>query len=578
MASSSTQPLQSQRWLIWAVLPFAIFVSGLFKVRDLDVWWRVRTGDWIWSHRSIPDIDPFSHTADGAWNCVEPAGNLFLFAFHALFGQIGLSWAGATLALALALCAIALARFVAQEETRLGAIFVAVGLFVSVANFRFGPKPEMFSLCGVALLLLLLHYVEQTRRWKLLFLAPGLVLLWAWLHRGSTVSIPIVGAASLAWALGRDTRKLALLAIAALLLSLVALLLSPGMAEGVSSAASVVSNSAYTKNIGEWQPLTWTAVTSTMPLLIPMVILWVLVAPVQRRVHFGTLVVLGLGFMAFRHVRFAPLWALAMMPEIAWGFSRALHNYRERIDSSVRPRVFLSLLVAAGLAAIALPYLNRPVSTWGPGVTDFRRPAAAATFLAANPPPGRMFNTFNYGSYLLYSLGPAQKVFIDGRNDQLYNPEFFSQAAVTPGNNHVLEQLVTQYDVSYAVLQCTKIVNRSYLWLYHHPQWQLVYLDDNTAVLVKRTSETELYLERHGYQELNPSTALPRLLAPQNDPDYEKLAEEVLRNLNESPNSVRAHYLAAKVHRNAGNKRAYEAELEILRQIAIDRNISFELP
>ncbi|MBL4636173.1 MAG: hypothetical protein JKY56_20095, partial [Kofleriaceae bacterium] len=383
MASSSKQSLQSQGWLLWLVLPFAVLISGLFKVRDLDVWWRVRTGDWIWSHRSIPDTDPFSHTAEGAWNCVEPAGNLFLFAFHALFGQIGLSWAGATLALGVALCTIALARFVAQETTRLGAIFVAVGLFVSVANFRFGPKPEMFSLCGVALLLLLLHYVEQTRRWKLLLLAPGLVLLWAWLHRGSTVSIPILGAASLAWALERDTRRLALAALAALLLSLIALLLSPGMAEGFSSAASVVSNSAYTKHIGEWQPLTWGAVTSTTPLLIPMVLLWAVLAPVQRRLHFGTFVVLGLGFMAFRHVRFTPLWALAMMPEIAWGLSRVLHTYRDRISDSVRPGVLRSLVVAAGLAAIALPYLNRPVSTWGPGVTNFRRPAAAAKFLAA---------------------------------------------------------------------------------------------------------------------------------------------------------------------------------------------------
>lgn len=450
-----------------------VALSGLFKVRDLDVWWRVKTGEWIWTHRAIPDTDPFSHTAAGPWNCVEPAGNLFLYLFHAAFGQSGLAWAGAAMALGLGLLAVGLAQQVIDKGPRLGPTFLAIGLFAATSNYRFGPKPELFSLCGLAALLWLLHATERTRNWKLLYWAPPLILLWGWLHRGSTLSIAVFGAAIVVWFVRKETRSLAKFGLGALLLSMGALLLTPGMAHSISSAANVVSTSAYVEHIGEWQPLSWQAIHTTMPLLPPLVALWLLVAPVQRGLHFGTLVVLGTGLMAVQYVRFVPIFALAMMPEVAWGLARFMHAHGAAIAQRVRPSVRRSLVVATAIAMMAWRYMDRPVTTWGPGVHDDLRPAYAAAFLAANPPPGRMFNTFNYGSYLLYANGPEQKVFIDGRNDQVYSAEFFRKAAVTPGNNQVLAELVQSYDIGHAVLQCTKIVNRSYLWLYLNPEWHL---------------------------------------------------------------------------------------------------------
>lgn len=578
MGEAQARSPRAQRYVLWGGLPAVVAVSGLFQVRDLDVWWRVRTGEWIWSHRSIPDTDPFSHTAEGAWNCVEPLGNLFLYGFHAAFGPAGLSWAGALLALAVALAAVALAHHVVDEGPHVGPIVLAMGLFASASNFRFGPKPEMFSLCGLAVLLLVLHAVEKRREWRLLLIVPLLVLVWAWLHRGSTVSLPVLGAAGLTWALRRDTRRLAWVSFGVLALTLGALLLAPGMAGSLASTASVVSTSAYVEHIGEWRPLTWGAVWSTMPALPVLTAIWLCVAPVQRRLHFGTLVVLGLGLMALRHARFAPLWALAMMPEVAWGLARVLHRRRDAVSQWVRPPVLGSLLIATAGSAIALAYANRPVTTWGPGVHDSLRPVRAAQFLAEHPPPGRMFNTFNYGSYLLYALGPQQKVFIDGRNDQLYRPEFFAQSAVTAANPKALSQLVESYDVTYAVLQCTKIVSLSYLWLYQNPDWWMVYLDDKAAILVKRTPESASYLEQHAYHELRPDTALGRANSPDLDPRHAEFAKEIMRHVAESPQSIRAHYLAALVHRRGGHQEAYLAEREQVRAMAAERRETILLP
>ena len=72
-----------------------------------------------------------------------------------------------------------------------------------------------------------------------------------------------------------------------------------------------------------------------------------------------------------------------------------------------------------------------PCRHWfGTGDTARDRGRQAAAFLRENPPPGKMWNAFNYGGYLLYALSPQhKKVFIDGRNDTVYPEAFFAETA-----------------------------------------------------------------------------------------------------------------------------------------------------
>ena len=93
----------------------------------------------------------------------------------------------------------------------------------------------------LALLLWLLHRVEQEKHPRLLAWVPLLALVWGLLHRGSTTTIPILGAAAVAWGLRKEYRSLALPAVGALAASALALFLTPGMAESVTSSADVVS-------------------------------------------------------------------------------------------------------------------------------------------------------------------------------------------------------------------------------------------------------------------------------------------------------------------------------------------------
>jgi hypothetical protein len=52
-------------------------------------------------------------------------------------------------------------------------------------------------------------------------------------------------------------------------------------------------------------------------------------------------------------------------------------------------------------------------------------PVDAVAFIKQKSPPGRLFNSYNWGGYLLWEL-PEYPVFIDGRTD-LYNDDVISQ-------------------------------------------------------------------------------------------------------------------------------------------------------
>ena len=47
---------------------------------------------------------------------------------------------------------------------------------------------------------------------------------------------------------------------------------------------------------------------------------------------------------------------------------------------------------------------------------EWRYPAGAADFLLAHHVNGHIFNTYEYGGYLIWRLWPGQQVFIDGRS------------------------------------------------------------------------------------------------------------------------------------------------------------------
>jgi len=163
--------------LIVVLLGSAALLLGCEVVFDTDIWWHVRSGEWILATRRVPRLDPFTFaSADRAWVDLHWGFQVAVALAHRLAGVPGL------VILAAMVCASAfLVAFAARD--RGWPIAVAGWCWVpalALMSSRFDPRPEIFSLLLMAAFLAVLFRVERSP--ALIWLLPLLQAVWVNVH------------------------------------------------------------------------------------------------------------------------------------------------------------------------------------------------------------------------------------------------------------------------------------------------------------------------------------------------------------------------------------------------------------
>lgn len=560
---------------VGAFVSLAVGASALLKVHDPDVWWEVKTGQWIWAHGAVPTHDPFSFTAPGPWKYTEALTELLFAGAHRLAGVAGLGVLQGVLAAGLAGLVYALARGPARTRVRPGAAALAVALFGVACRFRFGPKADLFTFAGFALTLLVVRHAESEKKpRRLLWLLPALAL-WSNLHRGGTIALAVLGVALPLWAFRRQW-PLARFAAIAFVLAPLALALNSGGAHYVLDAFDLASRASFARELPEWAPMK-PSFLQLAPAFAAVTVVWLVELALERRADVATLCVPIAFGLALHSVRFEPIAVVAMTPGVARAFDRAAGRVLRRLPS-LRPALHEPALAGLAVVLVAAQFvLDVPASLWGVGVLRWRVPVAVGEFLRAHPPPGRMWNAFNYGGYLLYALAPRIKVFIDGRNDTVYPDRFFAETTAAVRDPRVMRRQLERYHIGFAVIAATGLEEHRYLGVLDQPNWKLVYMDDLAAVLVRDTPKAHSYIARFGYRVLRPNTAISRAAHIATDPEGAELAREILRNAHAHPDSIRAQVLLALLARARGAPAAFARARQRAEQLAAARGVRLEL-
>jgi hypothetical protein len=220
----------------------------------------------------------------------------------------------------------------------------------------------------------------------------------------------------------------------------------------------------------------------------------------RRRADWTDLALLGVfGYMGLLAARNIALFALVAPPVISRHAVFALEDLvlaQPRLSrlaglSRTRPlppprramvlvNVLILTLVLFGAGAKVGTELLRmgDSEVWGEGL-----PLKAVKYLQDHELPGSMFNSYNWGGYLIWSLYPDKLVFIDGRTD-LYalNGTALEDYArvhwVRPGWQDVLKH----YAIGYVVTERTGLLDTM---LAEKVEWGKVYQDD-VAVIYER--------------------------------------------------------------------------------------------
>lgn len=462
-----------------------LFAANFMAPTDPDFWWHIRTGQWIAETGSVPTADVFSYTALGQpWVAHEWLAELAMYWLNALGGY-------ATVVAAFSLV-ITAAYFVVYRLLRKLEIdrTLALALVVWTALIRWAqwtPRPQLVTFLFFAVTLYLLFAFKQRGRARL-WLLPPVMVLWVNVHAGYVSGLLLIGLFVVGEALNRLTHRPAAslrpLLIAGLA-SLLATLANPNFFTALLYPFTYAgTGNASMRYISEWQSADFHNYLY-IPFALAMVLL-MLVGSRGRLDFTHALVVLAFTVMALQSQRHVILFAMASAPIMALRLKE--RNVRLVLEVGARrrtaPPLTLALLVLVPIFVVLLlivsPYSQLRTT---PSAKDY--PAGGVAYLTEHRPAGNLFNTYGWGGYLIYTLYPDYRVFIDGRADVYGDSlveEYAQVAKITPQWREVLDR----HEVTTALVEKDSPVA---VLLASQSDWQKVYEGEVEQIFVRRDQQ-----------------------------------------------------------------------------------------
>jgi hypothetical protein len=484
--TSGTTPLL--RVLVWSVL-YALPVGvALLPLVDYDMWWHLRTGQWIVEHGTVPTTDPFSQyglQTGKPWFAYSWLFEVGAYGLYRGLGFEGVFLGRAVLTLGIVL---ALHRLVARREPRFLVAAVLLGLAVLALLPLVTDRPWLFTILFATLTLDVVLDLREGRPARRVWLLPTLFVLWANLHIQFVYGLFLLGLACAApladRLLGRDgTEEGAARAWTADWWKLVAVtaacaaatLLTPYHVQVYRVVLEYATHRVPLGEVSEFRALGFREPWDWCALILAAGSAFAL----GRRGRFSAFDVLLLaagawfGFRGKRDVWFLVLAALAVVPNPAELPAAAPSFMPTRRQALAVAGVVLPLLVGYGAFAAAGNHVQATL--------EAMYPVRAAAFVKEHDYPGPLYNHFNWGGFLIWDL-PGLPVAMDGRTN-LHGDDRIARSMATwrgePGWDSDPELASAGVVIAEARAPLTSLLRRDV-------RFRLVHEDATAAVFVAR--------------------------------------------------------------------------------------------
>ncbi len=478
--------LTSERSAI-IILFLLLFAMAARISVDTDLWWHLRSGQHIAASGQLIYPDPFSHTFSGVvhWNH-SALSDMLLYAIWRLSGFAGITIASALVALA-GMCFL----FATCRGSAYPRAFLMV-LGAATAAVFWSPRPQMLSFLFAAVLMWILRDLKYRGRDRLLWILP-LQIIWCNAHGGFIIAYLLLGAFVLGEVLnsifGKSANRLSCQTIRKLLLLSIAsiplLAINPLGIRAYVVPFSTIFMPELGRYIQEWQapdfsqPSAWSFV---ILLALALVTMW----RSKRELDFTEWILVcggaALGLLAARNLA---LFAIAALPVASDHLEDILQSRQWVIpfrDVESPTRVVLNLcliiMVSIGLGARLYHLLSKESVSAG---LKTALPVAAVAQLDSLEHHGNMFNSYNWGGYLMFHA-PQYPVFIDGRSDlyRSFLAEYY-HIATARGD---WRQALDRWRVGFAVIESQSGLAHA---LASDQNWQRVYQDPLASVFLRRS-------------------------------------------------------------------------------------------
>ncbi len=469
------------------IILFALLFALAARVPvDTDTWWHLRSGEYTLT-RGMIHADPFSHSMAGErWINHSWGAQIILYLVWQVGGMLGL---------AVYMAGLATAGMVFLYKMCSGSSYLrafALILGAATAAVFWSPRPQMISFfLSAVVLYLIMHYKRD--KVDRLWLIPILMGVWGNLHAGFSIGFIFLGGAIAGETLGmlfapnsedrigwRGVRKLVLIA----LLSAAALVINPYGFDMLLVPFQTVGIGALRTYIQEWNSPNF-QVRQLLPFVALLIGVLGAAGASKRRLDWTDFVLVsGTAFMGLLAGRNVAVFAVAATPVLTHHLDSILseRGWTFKPMSRATPlmaRLNLLLVIVDLIGAAAKVLVVLDEDTVDPVMRDML-PVAAVEYLRDNPPSGNMFNSYNWGGYLMYAL-PDVPVYVDGRTD-LYGDAFLTSYLQAATGADGWRETLDAYDIGFTVIESESGLARA---LSDEPGWRLAYDDSMAAVFTR---------------------------------------------------------------------------------------------
>lgn len=453
--------------MVQAVSLTSILAMAAHVTVDSDTFWHLAAGRWMVQHGQILRADPFSITKVGQeWIYPGWLSQLLLFGIHQALGFLGIN----LFTMGVVLLVFALLWGMLSGPPLLRASVLA--LSAATSAIFWSARPQMLTLL-LAVIYLWVLQKEEERSTKALWMLPPLMALWANLHGGFAVGFILLGAylaahlldLALTWLLRPGERAdawrhqrtdLGRLALC-LGLCLLAVGVNPFGWRMLTYPFQTVAVETLRLHIQEWQSPDF-HMTATWPFLAMLLLgATALALSAERRRSSEVILYLGFSALALSAARNIALFAIASAPMLARHGGSAVQPIAEAIGAGRQLpgrlartlNVSLAILMIFALALWASPRVD---ATATEASLAERFPVETVAYMNSSRPAGPLFNSYNWGGYLLWTSFPRYQSFVDGRTD-LFDDEILKEYLAVYTASQGWESILRRYGVKLILVE-----------------------------------------------------------------------------------------------------------------------------
>ncbi|MBK5294212.1 MAG: hypothetical protein JJE04_21350 [Acidobacteriia bacterium] len=506
------------------LMPFVYLfarLDGASQILEGDTGWHLRTGEWIIANGRIPYHDIFSYSRPGEpWYAWEW---LWDVVFAWIFGRGGM---GAVVLVSIVVISLTFALLYRLAARRSGNVLISAAvtlLALAASSVHWWARPHVFTWLFIVIALYILEDKREGRR-NLLWLLPPITVLWTNLHGGFMVGIVLLGTyaageiASALFAADGAARKQALLRSRPYLVTaagcLLASLCNPFTYHLHVHIARYLANpdSPFFRFVGEWQTLSFHAPAArffeVMLILAGASAAW----HASRRRFIEPLLILSWLHFALGMGRNIPLFAIFAVVPVAQAGAEVLHllasntelarwarnaigtlnEISEEIGALERIRRIHAVSVLTFAAIALLLYIPGAPSRFQSDYDPKKYPVQAVQKLTAEARSERIFTTDEWGDYLIWTLAPKTRVFIDGRFD-FYGEKFTVKYLDLVEAKYDWAKTLDDYRIRFVLLPIATPLTAA---LKESSRWNTIY-DDGVSIMFRQKGEKSSVVVSH---------------------------------------------------------------------------------